>query len=66
MKKLNDYEQYDKDSYINLKTLYNENINLLSKEIKDLLELLIFEYYFLKAIIIYYSKVFNTIFKKNI
>ena len=65
MKKLNDYEQYNKDSYINLKTLYNENINLPTREINDLLELLIFEYYFLKIIIIHFSKVFNSIFKKE-
>ena len=65
MKKLNDYAQYDKDSYINLKSLFNEKINLSSKEKNNLLELLIFEYYFLKIINIHFSKVFNDMFKKE-
>ena len=65
MKKLNNYETYKKDSYINLKSFYNNNMNLPNKEINDLLELLIFEYYFLKIIIIHFSKVFNEIFRKE-
>lgn len=65
MKKLNNYETYKKDSYINLKSFYNKNMNLSNKEINDLLELLIFEYYFLKIIIMHFSKVFNEIFRKE-
>ena len=63
--KLNEYEQYDKNNFINLKTFYNKKLKLQSKEINDVLELLIFENYFLKIIIIHFSKVFNKLFKKE-
>ena len=65
MNKLNEYEQYDKNSFTNLKTFYNKKLKLQSKEINDVLELLIFENYFLKIIIIHFSKVFNELFKKE-
>ena len=65
MNKLNEYEQYDKNNFINLKTFYNKKLKLQSKEINDVLELLIFENYFLKIIIVHFSKVFNELFKKE-
>lgn len=65
-KKLNEYEQYNKNSYLNLKTFYAKEINNLpSKELNNILELLIFEYYFLKTLILHFSKVFNEMFKKE-
>ena len=65
MKKINNYETYDKNNYINLKSFYKKKLQLSNKEINDILELLIFEYYFLKIIIIHFTKVFNEIFKKE-
>ena len=63
--KLNEYERYDKNNFINLKIFYDKKLKLQSKEINDVLELLIFENYFLKIIIIHFSKVFNELFKKE-
>ncbi len=65
LKKLNEYEEYDKNNFINLKLIYTKNLNMLGKENNDILELLIFEYYFLKPLILHFSKVFNEIFKKE-
>ena len=65
MKKFNNYEKYKENDYINLKYFYTKNLNLISKEINDILELLIFENYFLKIIILHFSKVFNELFKKE-
>ena len=65
MKKFNNYEKYNETDYINLKYFYTKNLNLISKEINDILELLIFENYFLKIIILHFSKVFNELFKKE-
>ena len=65
MKKINNYETYDKNTYINLKSFYNKKLNLSNKEINDILEILIFENYFLKIIIMHFTKVFNEIFKKE-
>ena len=65
MNKLNEYEQYDKKNFINLKIFYSKKLKLQSKEINDVFELLIFENYFLKIIIIHFSKVFNKLFKKE-
>ena len=65
MKKINNYEIYDKENFINLKGFYNKKLNISNKEINDILELLIFEYYFLKIIIIHFTKVFHEIFKKE-
>ena len=65
LKKLNEYEEYDKNNFINLKLIYTKNLNMLTKESNDILELLIFEYYFLKPLILHFSKVFNEIFKKE-
>ena len=65
LKKINEYEEYDKNNFINLKTFYNEKSNALQQELNDILEILIFEYYFLKSLILHFSKVFNEIFKKE-
>ena len=65
MKKINNYEIYDKENFINLKGFYKKKLNISNKEINDILELLIFEYYFLKIIIIHFTKVFHEIFKKE-
>ena len=60
--KFNEYEKYDKNNFINLKSFYQKR---KLKEINDILELLIFENYFLKIIIMHFSKVFNEMFKKE-
>ena len=65
MKKINNYEIYDKENFINLKGFYKKKLNISNKEINDILELLIFEFYFLKIIIIHFTKVFHEIFKKE-
>ena len=65
IEQLNKYEKYNKNDYINLKSFYNKNITRNIKEINSVLELLIFESFFLKMIILHFSKVFNEIFKKE-
>ena len=68
IKKLNENnDEYDKDNFINLKSLYNkiDNNNILSKDSNDILETLIFENYFLKVLILNFSKIFNELFKKE-
>ena len=65
IEKMNESEEYDKNNFINLKTYYNKNLNVASSETNDFLEILIFEYYFLKSLIIHFSKVFNEMFKKE-
>ena len=62
-KKINDYEKYDKNNFVNLKSFYNKKLNLSNEN--DILEILIFEYYFLKSLILHFSKVFNEMFKKE-
>ena len=62
---LNKYEKYNQNDYINLKSFYNKYIKQNIKEINSVLELLIFENYFLKIIILHFSKVFNELFKKE-
>ena len=63
IEKFNEYEIYDKNNFINLKLFY---IKKKAKEKNnDILELLIFENYFLKIIIMHFSKVFNEMFKKE-
>ena len=65
VKKINECEKYDKNNFINLKIFYKKNVNLATKETNDILEILIFEFYFLKSIILHFSKVFSEIFKKE-
>ena len=65
-KKFNESQEYDKNTYINLKFFYHsKKSNLSYKETNDILEVLIFENYFLKSLIIHFLKVFNEIFKKE-
>lgn len=65
-KKFNETQEYDKNTFVNLKFLYhNKKTNLSYKETNDILEVLIFENYFLKSLIIHFLKVFNEIFKKE-
>ena len=64
--KLNEYEDYDNNNYLNLKTFYdNKKSTITSKDTNDILEILIFEYYFLKSLINHFLKVFNEIFRKK-
>ena len=63
MEKINECEEYDSNNFISLKTIYNKHIDKLLKENNDIIEILMFEYYFLKSIILHFSKVFNEIFK---
>ena len=65
IRNFNKYEKFDNNNFINLKTIYKKNTNLPSKELNDILEILIFENYFLKIIISHFSKVFNEMFKKE-
>jgi len=65
-KKFNESQEYDKNTFINLKFFYQgKKSNLSYKETNDILEVLIFENYFLKSLIIHFLKVFNEIFKKE-
>ena len=64
--KLNEYEDYDNSNYMNLKTFYdNKKSTITSKDTNDVLEILIFEYYFLKSLINHFLKVFNELFRKK-
>ena len=63
--KFNEYEKYDNNNFTCLKSFLKNKLNFQSKEINDILELLLFENYFLKVIIVHFSKVFNEIFKKE-
>ena len=65
LNKLNTYEEYNKKNFNNLKEIYNKHLSKDINESNAILELLIFEYYFLKTIILHFSKVFNEIFKKE-
>ena len=67
IKKLNENnDEYDKYNFINLKSFYNKtDSNISSKDSNDILETLIFENYFLKVLIINFSKIFNELFKKE-
>ena len=65
-KKFNESQEYDKNTYTNLKFFYHsKKSNLSYKETNDILEVLIFENYFLKSLINHFLKVFNEIFKKE-
>ena len=62
----NESQEYDKNTYTNLKFFYHsKKSNLSYKETNDILEVLIFENYFLKSLINHFLKVFNEIFKKE-
>lgn len=64
--KLNEYEDYDNNNYMNLKSFYdNKKSTITSKDTNDILEILIFEYYFLKSLINHFLKVFNEMFRKK-
>ena len=64
--KLNEYEDYDNNTYMNLKSFYdNKKSTITSKDTNDILEILVFEYYFLKSLINHFLKVFNEMFRKK-
>ena len=66
VEKLNEYEDYDGNNYMNLKSFYNDKKSIItSKDTNDILEMLIFEYYFLKSLINHFLKVFNELFRKK-
>jgi len=66
VEKLNEYEDYEGNNYMNLKSFYNEKKSIItSKDTNDILEILIFEYYFLKSLINHFLKVFNELFRKK-
>ena len=64
-KNFNQYEEYNNDNFSHLKSFCKPNSNLSSKEFNDILEILIFEQFFLKAIIKHFLQVFYQIFKKE-
>jgi len=66
VEKLNEYEDYEGNNYMNLKSFYNDKKSIItSKDTNDILEMLIFEYYFLKSLINHFLKVFNELFRKK-
>ena len=65
MYKLKELEQYDFQSFTTLKSLHNKQLNLSEENNNSISKLLLFEHYFLKIIIIHFSKVFNEMFKKE-
>ena len=65
MYKLKELEQYDFQSFTTLKSLHNKQLNLSEENNNCISKLLLFEHYFLKIIIIHFSKVFNEMFKKE-
>jgi len=65
MTKLNDCEQYDPHAFITLNSLYNKKLTLSDENNNSISKLLLFEHYFLKIIIVHFSKVFNEMFRKE-
>lgn len=65
MYKLNECEQYDPQLFTTLKSLYKKKLNLSEEINNSISKLLLFEHYFLKIIIVHFSKVFNEMFKKE-
>ena len=65
MTKLNDCEQYDPHAFITLNSLYNKKLTLSDENNNIISKLLLFEHYFLKIIIVHFSKVFNEMFRKE-
>ena len=65
IKSLNEKKENNQNTFITLKELYNNNKKEASKELNDILEILIFECFFLKSIILHFSQVFNDMFKKE-
>ena len=59
------YENYNKNNFTHIKSYCKSNTNLSSKEFNDILEILIFEHFFLKVIILHFLQVFYNIFKKE-
>ena len=63
-KKLNEFETYNTKNFTHIKSFYAQK-DLTIKESNDILEILIFENIFLKALVIHFIKVFYEIFKKE-
>ena len=63
-KKLNEFETYNTKDFTHIKSFYAQK-DLTIKESNDILEILIFENIFLKALVIHFIKVFYEIFKKE-
>ena len=64
-KKLNEFQTYDANNFIHIKSFYNDKDNLSTRESNDILEILIFDNIFLKTLIIHFSKAFYEVFKKE-
>ena len=64
-KKLNEFETYNINDFTHIKSFYNSQKDFTIKENNDILEILIFENIFLKALIMHFTKVFYEIFKKE-
>ena len=64
-KKLNEFQTYDGNNFIHIKSFYNDRANLSTRESNDILEILIFDNIFLKTLIVHFSKAFYEVFKKE-
>ena len=66
--KLNKFQDFDENNFKDLKNFYAENAkedNQISKEVNNMLEILIFQNFFLKTLILHFLNVFNEMFKKE-
>ena len=59
------YENYNKNKFSHIKSFCTTNSKISSKEFNDILEILIFEYFFLKTLILHFLQAFYHIFKKE-
>ena len=64
-RKLSEFESYDENKFVHIKSLYNSKEGLSTKEYNDILEILIFQNIFLKSLIVHFIQVFYQVFKKE-
>ena len=64
-RKLSEFESYDENKFVHIKSFYNSKEGLSTKEYNDILEILIFQNIFLKSLIVHFIQVFYQVFKKE-
>ena len=64
-RKLSEFESYDENKCVYIKSFYNSKEGLSTKEYNDILEILIFQNIFLKSLIVHFIQVFYQVFKKE-